>query len=181
MPRGRVARSEMARMASAPFEPTLGAVMRSPLLSLPAETSAHDALQFLARAGVHHLPLFRGEDLMGLVCTCDLEEIPLDAPASSALRRAPVTLTVTASIAEAGRRMSEELVGSVLVLRDGRPVGIVTREDVTSLGTPSLESFHCDTCGATRHLKRFAGGVLCADCRANAEPATLDEELGGGD
>ena len=100
---------------------------------------------------------------------------------SRALSRPPVTLDVSASVAEAARRMSEELVGSVLILREGEAVGIVTREEVIALGGPALESFHCDVCGATRHLKRDARGVMCLDCRSRATPAALDDdELGGG-
>lgn len=44
--------------------------------------------------------------------------------------RAPVTVGVDASIAAAAQAMSRDGVGSVIVVDDGRPVGIVTDRDL---------------------------------------------------
>jgi CBS domain-containing protein len=46
------------------------------------------------------------------------------------VRRAPVTCDAAASAADIARVMSREGVGSVLVLADGRPIGIVTDRDL---------------------------------------------------
>jgi signal-transduction protein with cAMP-binding, CBS, and nucleotidyltransferase domain len=139
-----------------------------------------DALQLCATRGVHHLPLFEGGRLIGVVCTCDLEEIALDAPIRSAVRRSPVTLETTASTEDALRRMSEEIVGSVLVTRAGEPVGIVTREDVVLEANGYTVNLHCESCDAVTHLRKGSNALLCGDCRTNAAPASLDEdELGG--
>jgi CBS domain-containing protein len=162
-------------------ERTLASILKSPLRSVDADLSVHDALRLSERSGSHHLTLFQGQRLLGVVCTCDLEEVALDAPVSRALRRPPVTLDAADSLDDAARRMSEEQVGSVLILRGGEAVGLVTREEVMAAGGPTLEGFRCDVCGATARLQRHGAAlILCSDCRANAEPASLDEdELGG--
>lgn len=49
---------------------------------------------------------------------------------SDLLRRAPVTAQVTDSIQETARRMRDERVSSVLVMQEGRLVGIVTDKDL---------------------------------------------------
>ena len=55
-----------------PSEPTLESIMRSPLHQMTGETQAIDALHLVAMHGVHHVPLFDGMRLLGIVCTCDL-------------------------------------------------------------------------------------------------------------
>jgi len=163
-----------------PSEPTLESIMRSPLQQMTGETSAIDALHLCAVRGVHHVPLFDGVRLLGIVCTCDLEEIALDAPVKSAVRRPPVMLDVTASVSDAVRCMSDQVVGSVLVTRAGEPVGIVTREDVVREANGHTMNFHCESCGAITHLKQGTRALLCLDCRSSAGPASVDdEELGG--
>jgi hypothetical protein len=122
-----------------------------------------------------------GDDLLGLVCTCDLEDVELTAPIRSAIRRAPVALDVAAPYSAALDKMRSELVGSVLVTREGRAVGILTREDLCNAGLDvrDASNFHCDSCGAVTHLKRQDGkGILCLDCRSRANPDSPFEETG---
>jgi signal-transduction protein with cAMP-binding, CBS, and nucleotidyltransferase domain len=162
---------------------TLESIMRSPLYSVEGQMPVIEALRLCAARGVHHLPLFEQQQLIGVVCTCDLEEIALTAPVKDAIHRPPVTLDATASLGDAVRRMSEELVGSVLIMRGTEAVGIVTREDLKFANTGQAADFACDVCGATTHLKRHASrGTLCLDCRSRATPAASDDgELGGSD
>ena len=55
-------------------EPTLESIMKSPIQAVGADTSVVDALLLCESRGVHHMPLFEGKTLLGVVCTCDLEE-----------------------------------------------------------------------------------------------------------
>lgn len=50
--------------------------------------------------------------------------------ALDAIRKAPATIAVDASIADAARLMDSQVVGAVVVMDDGRPVGIVTDRDL---------------------------------------------------
>ena len=161
------------------LEPTLESIMKSPVQAVGADTSVVDALLLCEARGVHHMPLFEGSTLLGVVCTCDLEEVALDAPVRRALYHPPITLDVTAHVSDALRCMSEEIAGSVLVTRAGDPVGIVTREDALAAANDDVADFHCEACGARTHLKHGVHGLLCLDCRNCSYPAGPDDELGG--
>ncbi|HEY8945540.1 MAG TPA: CBS domain-containing protein, partial [Polyangiaceae bacterium] len=105
-------------------------------------------------------------------------------PIRTAIHRSPVALDARAEWSEAARQMRAELVGSVLVTRDGRPVGILTREDLCKAGLDVADApnFHCDSCGAVTHLRREGTkGVLCLDCRSRSNPETAFDETGVGD
>jgi len=52
-----------------------------------------------------------------------------------AVRRSPVSVTPDTTIAKAARAMHEGGVGAVVVVEDGRPIGIVTDRDITVRAT----------------------------------------------
>jgi hypothetical protein len=114
-----------------------------------------------------------------VVCTCDLEDVALDAPVRSVLHRPPVVLDVTALVSDAVECMNDQIVGSVLVTRCGDPVGIVTREDALAAANDDTASFRCEACGGRTHVKHGARGLLCVDCRRRSVPPSADDELGG--
>jgi predicted transcriptional regulator len=159
--------------------PTVESIMTSPIQGMGADTPVVDALLLCESRGIHHVPLFEGARLVGVVCTCDLEDVALDAPVRSVLCRPPVVLDVGAPISDAVRCMNEEIVGSVLVTRCGDPVGIVTREDALAAANDGAVGFRCEACGERTHVKHGAHGLLCVDCRTRALPAGVDDELGG--
>lgn len=161
------------------IEPTLESIMRSPIQSVGADTPVVDALLLCEARGVHHMPLFDGTKLLGVVCTCDLEEVALDAPVRRALYHPPIVLDVGASISDALRCMGQKIAGSVLVARAGDPIGIVTREDALAAANDDMPDFLCEACGARTHLKHGARGLLCLDCRSSSYPESDDDELGG--
>lgn len=160
---------------------TVGSLMSSPVRTLAPETTAIDALRVAEAEGVHHFPILDGERLVGMVCTCDLEDVLLNAPVRTAIRRSIVLLDVNSHWKDAVERMGSELVGSVLVTDEGRAVGILTREDLGRAGIDATDAqdFHCDSCGAMSHLKREGTkGVLCLDCRSRSEPESFFDETG---
>lgn len=159
-------------------------VMHSPLEIVPADMQAVDALQFAERCGVHHLPLRDRDQIIGLVCTCDLEDLDLKAPIRSALKRELATISSDSALEDAVRVMSQEEVGSLLVTDHGSMIGIVTREDLADAGADvgGIPHFKCESCGAIRHLKQEGDkGTLCLDCRLRAEPEVPGDGTGVGD
>jgi predicted transcriptional regulator len=160
------------------------AVMQSPVKTLPADMSTVDALQFAERYHMHHLPLLDGGKIVGLVCTCDLEDLELTAPIRNAVSHPLATIPPQSGIDQAVLRMSERSVGSLLVVDDGALVGIVTREDLARAGAEvdNVPHFRCRSCGSIRHLKREGDkGTLCMDCRARAAPEEPGDGTGVGD
>jgi len=160
--------------------PTLESILHSRLRTLEGHTPTIEALRVSEHDGAHHFLLLDGDHPLGVVCTCDLQDIALRAPVRDALHRPAVTLDVTASIEDAARRMVDEVVGSVLVTREGQAIGFVTREDLARASSGVAPAPRCSSCGGSSHLKHdFARGLLCVDCRSRATPATADDELGG--
>jgi CBS domain-containing protein len=157
-------------------------VMSRPLVVLQAFDTVSQALATAREHHVHHFPVYRRDQLVGMVCTCDLQEASLDQPVAEVMRPA-VTIPSTRSAADAAMLMKAADVGSVLVLDwNNRACGIVTRGDLDGDGPADaiLEDCHCECCGSTRHLHRYEGRQLCFSCRERAsEPNAF--ETGGGD
>lgn len=166
-------------MQAAESHATVNSIMTAPVRTLDANTPAMEALRLATEQDVHHFPVMEGGELLGLVCTCDLEDVELTAPIKSAIRRAPVCVDSRAEWGDAVQRMRNEVVGSVLVMQDGKAVGILTREDVSRAGVDiaDVPNFHCDSCGAVTHLRRDGQkGILCLDCRSHSNPQSDDDD-----
>jgi predicted transcriptional regulator len=156
-------------------------VMSRPLVVLQALDTVSDALTKAREQRVHHFPVYGNGQLLGMLCTCDLQEAGLEQPVAEIMRPA-VTIPASRSAADAALLMKAADVGSVLVLDwNGRACGIVTRGDLN--GEPAeaiLEDCRCECCGTAHHLHRYEGRQLCFSCRERAaEPAAF--ETGGGD
>lgn len=163
---------------------SITSLMRAPVRTFRPDLKVVDALQFAERCGMHHLPLLEGGKIVGLVCTCDLEELDLQAPIGDALTRGPATISVQSSAQAAAQAMGEQGVGSLLVTQNDTVVGIVTREDLSRAGLQLDEApnFRCESCGSVTHLKTENNrGTLCLDCRGHAEPEVAGDETGVGD
>ena len=157
-------------------------VMRRPLVTLRPHQTALVALDVAREHGVHHFPVCDHDRVVGIVCTCDLQDARLDEPVGR-IMRPPVTLSMDRSAADAAMLMKAADVGSVLITdENGYPCGIVTRGDLN--GQPPLaallEDCRCEACGSFRHLQRYRERQLCASCSERAlEPQAF--ESGGGD
>jgi CBS domain-containing protein len=168
----------MPDVASTP----LSQVMRHPVIALYSYATVSAALDAAREHHVHHFPVCDGERVVGMVCTCDLQEAKLEQAVGDVMRRA-VTMSGDRSAADAAVLMRATDVGSVLVTDGhGSPCGIVTRGDLS--GQPRvaaiLKDCHCEACGSTHHLQRFGQRRLCFSCRERAiEPEAF--ETGGGD
>jgi CBS domain-containing protein len=157
-------------------------VMHRPLVALHVYDSVSAALDTAREHGIHHFPVCKHEQVVGMVCTCDLKEATLEQAVGSVMRPA-VTISDGRSAEEAAMLMRAADVGSVLVTdQRGTPCGIVTRSDL--IGEPPLaallEDCRCEGCGTIHHLHRHEGRLLCFSCHERAtEPQAFDG--GGGD
>jgi CBS domain-containing protein len=157
-------------------------VMRAPVIALQASDSVAAALDTAREHQVHHFPVCERQRVVGMLCTCDLQEATAHQRVGDLMRPA-VTILDTSCAADAALLMRAADVGSVLVTSmDGAPRGIVTRSDLN--GEPRaaaiLEDCRCESCGSPRHLQRYGERRLCFSCRERAvEPEAF--ETGGGD
>ena len=159
-------------------------VMSHLVATTTAQTTVMDALNFAQQHQIHHLPVFSGEALVGMVCTCDLYDARLQATVEEVMKAPVVALDKKQTALEAAELMRERAVGSVVVLSDSRPCGIVTRGDLLQ-HWPDIESTlgpsRCECCGLTRHLETDVHGrTLCMYCDERAHDESWFE-LGGSD
>lgn len=177
-----MAQAQPISARSQPQARPLPNVMSRPLVTLQAFDTVADALATAREHHVHHFPVYGRDQLLGMLCTCDLQEAALDKPVAEVMRPA-VTISASRSAADAAMLMKAADVGSVLVLDyGGRTCGIVTRGDLDAEGAASdiLADVRCECCGTTHHLHHFDGRRLCFSCRERAaEPQAFD--TGGGD
>jgi CBS domain-containing protein len=157
-------------------------VMHRPLIALQLYDTVEAALATAREHGIHHFPVCNHDAVVGMVCTCDLQNAALKQPVGSVMRPA-VTIPASRSARDAAVLMQAADVGSILVIDyQGSPCGIVTRSDLN--GEPPiaalLEDCRCEACGSIHHLHRYDGRRLCFSCSERAlEPQAF--ETGGGD
>jgi CBS-domain-containing membrane protein len=158
--------------------------MTLPVVTIGPDARACEVLALAQDKGVHHFPIVQQGRLVGIVCTCDLQELAAEAPVLQVAWRHVVTLRPEGSANDAARLMAMQGVGSVVVADEGGVCGIVTRDDLVR-ADPELDQLlfeaRCTACGTRSHLRPGpAGQCLCQSCQARAtEGAGLD--VGGGD
>lgn len=149
-------------------------LMTHPALSISADLPTERALVFAKSHGIHHLPLQVDDEVVGLVCTCDLREVDLKAPVSRALKRDPVIVSRSDTSKHIAEVMRRECISSVLVAGT-EGFGIVTKDDLLrepSLDEATLEiidACRCMYCRTHQHLRRHGSFFACVSCLERAE------------
>jgi predicted transcriptional regulator len=165
-----------------PTATPLPRVMRQPLIALQPYDTVSVALDTAREHGVHHFPVCDHHQVIGMVCTCDLQEATLQQAVADVMRPA-VMIPATRSTEDAALLMKAADVGSVLITDwRGDPCGIVTRSDLSGEAPVDaiLEDCRCESCGSIHHLQRYGDSQLCFSCHERAaEPQEF--ETGGGD
>lgn len=157
-------------------------IMSTPVVSVTPAMHASDALELAYEHRVHHLPVVDHGRAVGIVCTCDLEDVAPTTQVFSSMRSPPISMHPRALAPDALDLMNTHRIGSLVVVDGERLLGIVTRQDLLKSGTPMFEDPRgfCSCCGSIAHLRPHATGALCSECwgRSGGEHQ-LDH--GGGD
>lgn len=160
-------------------------VMRGPVVDVRPDARVRTVLDLARRKGVHHFPVTREGALLGLVCTCDLEDAPAEIDVYALARREVVTVQQGQSLEEVARLMIDKTVGSVVVLKGDHVYGIITREDLIASDprwAALLADQACRSCGEVKHLRPWKGGsFLCTSCLSRAEGGHEWPDVGEGD
>jgi CBS domain-containing protein len=148
--------------------------MHQPVVTVGPAASVEEVLALARGKGIHHIPIMQRGKLLGLVCTCDLNDALPTLPALHLARRNVVTASPDCSAGDAARLMMTNAVGSVVICNRDGVWGIVTRNDLAQ-ARPELAVLLaeglCAACGAREHLRLGPGETfLCVTCaeRANA-------------
>ena len=167
-----------------PIQSPVSELMSSPVVTIGPDAVAREVLELAYNESVHHFPIIEQGRLVGIVCTCDLQELAPDAKVLQVAWRHVITLRPEGSVSDAARLMAMQGVGSIVVSDEGGVRGVVTREDLIR-ADPELDRLlqeaRCSACGGRRHLRPGPEGqCLCQSCQARAKDgAGLD--IGGGD
>jgi CBS domain-containing protein len=137
-----------------PRERRISEVMSWSVQTIDVAVTVAEALRFAAARHVYHLPVLDRGYLEGMVCTCDLRDVPGDSPVHARMRTPVVSVPTSAWSSEAVTLMRVRDIGSLPVLYHGFLVGIVTLGDLERAGLlPAGARPACEGCGSKHHVR----------------------------
>lgn len=153
--------------------------MRRSLVSVTQSDTLDHALTTLKRFNIRHLPVVKGDRVVGIVSDRDVKKAapsPFDYPTAEEFRaftsavaikeimtKEVITVAPLTPIEEAASLMSQKRIGALPVVQEGRLVGMLTETDVLDVITEMM--------GATQTASRV-------EIEIPASPGTLTEVIG---
>ena len=131
----------VSEMISLPKQ-TIRHYMSAPLLTLSPDATFRDAIRLFNAHHIHGAPVVQDGRLQGIVTLSDVargldEGLPLDAPVSRVMTADVVEAPPSIRLYELVGRFKEREIGRLVVVEDGKPIGIVTQTDIIRV-FPSL-------------------------------------------
>jgi predicted transcriptional regulator len=128
-------------MISLPKKPIKN-YMSTPLKTLRSLDSLHDALILFNHNHIHGAPVIEGGTLTGIVTMSDIAhaiemKLPLTTPVSEVMTAEVVEAPSDVQLFEVIRRFKEREIGRLIVVENGKPVGMLTQSDIIKV-FPSL-------------------------------------------
>jgi predicted transcriptional regulator len=128
-------------MISLPKQP-IKTYMSSPLKTLRGLDTLHDALILFNQNHIHGAPVIEDDKLSGIVTMSDIAyavemKLPLTTPVSAVMTTDVVEAPSDVKLFEVIKRFKEREIGRLIVVEDGKPVGILTQSDIIKV-FPSL-------------------------------------------
>ncbi len=124
--------------------------MNRAVVTVPPDACVGDAAEIARRTGTEHLVVLDGEDLVGILCTCDLSAPP-DRLVCDYMTVPVLTVRPDASVEDAASTMTDCEVGCLPVALGGLLLG--TLSDV------ELERAGVKGCTARRHCHHHRGSL----------------------
>jgi predicted transcriptional regulator len=131
----------ISEMISLPKK-SIRSYMTSPLISISPHATLGDAIRLFVTHHIHGAPLTEGDQLKGIVTLTDIAEaidcgLPLDTPLDKIATKEVIEVDANTRLYEVIRRYKEKKIGRLVVMEDGKPVGILTHSDIIGV-FPSL-------------------------------------------
>lgn len=158
--------------------------MTRDVLGVLPKLSVSEALELANERQITHLPIMVDSKVIGIICTCDLEDAALSESISNIAHAPALTIAPDATLSDAAHWMKKAAVGSLIVETGGNTVGILTRTDLerAGLSDPEFRESACLGCGSFEHVHPNASSEWwCARCRSRRGPAHRGDEIGVGD
>jgi predicted transcriptional regulator len=123
-----------SEMVSLPKKPIRN-YMSSPVKTLRGLDTLHDALILFNHSHIHGAPVVEDEKLRGIVTMSDIahaieNKLPLSTPVSEVMTTDVVEAPSDIKLFEVIRRFKEKEIGRLVVVEDGKPIGILTQSDI---------------------------------------------------
>ena len=133
-----IATSEMISLPKKPIKN----YMSSPLLVLKSTNTLKDAVILFNHHHIHGAPVFDKEKMVGIITMSDIakaleNDLPLKTKISAVMTTDVVEAPSDTRLFEVIRQFKERAIGRLIVVEDGKPVGIITQSDIIRV-FPSL-------------------------------------------
>jgi len=133
-----IATSEMISLPKRPIKD----YMSSPLKTLKSSDTIFDALALFNRDHIHGAPVIDDGHLAGIVTMSDIakameKDLPKTTKVSEVMTHDVIEAPSSILLFEVIRRFKEREIGRLIVVEDGKPVGIITQSDIIRV-FPSL-------------------------------------------
>jgi predicted transcriptional regulator len=118
------------------------AYMSSPLKTLTSSNTLRDALVLFNKNRIHGAPIIDKEKLKGIITMSDIakaveKDLPLTTKVSEVMTTDVIEAPSDTKLFEVIKRFKEREVGRLIVVEQGKPVGILTQSDIIRV-FPSL-------------------------------------------
>ncbi len=118
------------------------AYMSSPLKTLTSSNTLRDALVLFNKNRIHGAPVIDAEKLAGIITMSDIakaveKDLPLMTKVSEVMTTDVIEAPSDTKLFEVIKRFKEREVGRLIVVEQGKPVGILTQSDIIRV-FPSL-------------------------------------------
>ncbi|HDQ08055.1 MAG TPA: CBS domain-containing protein [Methanoculleus sp.] len=109
--------------------------MSSPVKSIPSSASFRDAFSIFTANRIHGAPVMDGDDVVGIVTLSDISRgidsgMDLATPITRVMTRNVVTASPNINLYEVIGRFKEQSIGRLVIMQDGKPIGILTQSDI---------------------------------------------------
>jgi predicted transcriptional regulator len=126
-----IATSEMISLP----KKSIKAYMSSPLKTLKRNHTLHDALVLFNKDRIHGAPIVDNGKLAGIITMSDIakaveKKLPLTTKVDAVMTTDVVEVPSDTKLFEVIRRFKELEIGRLIVVDDGKPVGILTQSDI---------------------------------------------------
>jgi len=123
-----------SEIISLPKKP-ISTYMSSPLKTLTRENTLYDALVLFNREHIHGAPIIRDGKLVGIITISDIakaieKNIPLTTAVADVMTTDVVEATSDTRLFSVMNRFKEREIGRLIVVENGKPVGIITQSDI---------------------------------------------------
>jgi len=125
--------------------------MNRTVVAVSPDARVGEAVEEARRAGAEHLLVLDGEDLVGILCTCDLRDSGADELVADCMSVPVMTVRPDARVEDAAATLADCDLGCLPVALGGLILG--------TIGDPELARAGVGACAERRHCHHDRGNV----------------------